>query len=196
VSCWVRDLCSRLFFSSYVCRPISGCWHQTALVVGIHWIQRQQHPVVCILVPLAFSLTLLKEFRPSGTKIHSLPQFDNSVVGTLVDDLEHRQQKSMATNAVLREFRNLLKKEGKYAGSKLELMDQYRTKHSSLASDPIYIVCWKPPVEPKNVAKKLKAPLADSSVLSAPRTKYHGANLTYGVAHSRTPRHSNPSQGK
>lgn len=148
----------------------------------------------------------------SGTKPHTLPQFDNAWDGTRVDDLEHRQLESMATSALIIEFRKILQKKAKYSGSKLELMDAYQVKKSSLASSPVYIMRWKLPSLTQVRSKKSRAtqehqhasnapsssvaPLRTASIEPSPPpippvahpSHLHGADLRFGVALSRSPR--------
>lgn len=98
-------------------------------------------------------------------------------------------------SALILEFRNILQQVGKYAGSKLALMDAYHVKKSSLASGPIHIERWKLPQLPKERKKKPRANDEDcvaSVVVTAPRAppkNLRTADLNYGVALSRTPRH-------
>jgi hypothetical protein len=116
-----------------------------------------------------------------------------------VDDLEHRQLVSMAMNGLILEFRKILQQTGKYIDTKLALMDMYKVKMTSLATGPIYCQCWKLPSLPKKSLKKPRVMEKHPSaivvvpvVLDAPIAlpqHCHGADLTYGAALSRSPRH-------
>jgi len=85
-----------------------------------------------------------------------VPLFDDGTLRPALADMDQHAKRLAASRALIGQFREQLRRSGRYEGSKMALMDHYQVKRSDFSVWPIYVVTWKVvrPKEPRAKAHK------------------------------------------